>query len=304
MGTGLSSRPRFDAKSTKEAEAFFVDSLEKWREAQNLDEFILVGHSMGGYLASVYTMKYPERVKHLVMVCPAGVGQRPDGWQPPESLRSPWTLRGQLYRFAKFVWNAGATPGGIIRLMGPWGPGMVEKYTRRRFRTGHHLMEEEIDAFHRYMYGILAAKGSGEYALRHILEPFAFPRDPLELRMKTLSVPITFIYGDQDWMDPKAAERVVASIKDARGSKSPGDLKVIMTPSAGHYPFLDQPGIFLHDLLDACGHHLPVDLRNSVKKVADKHPLVTGAPFDTKEEMDKEMKSDPAAAEAHMASDM
>jgi hypothetical protein len=39
----------------------------------------------------------------------------------------------------------------------------------------------------------VAAPGSGEFALRHILAPFAWPRAPLEERMQQLEVPITFI---------------------------------------------------------------------------------------------------------------
>lgn len=31
-------------------------------------------------------------------MCPAGVGRKPEDWQPPEVLRNPWTVRGQLFR--------------------------------------------------------------------------------------------------------------------------------------------------------------------------------------------------------------
>ena len=33
LGCGLSSRPKFTASSLLETEAFFVDSLEAWRES-------------------------------------------------------------------------------------------------------------------------------------------------------------------------------------------------------------------------------------------------------------------------------
>ena len=40
-----------------ETEAWFIDSFEEWRKAKNLDKFVLLGHSFGGYVASKYALK-------------------------------------------------------------------------------------------------------------------------------------------------------------------------------------------------------------------------------------------------------
>jgi hypothetical protein len=40
-----------------ETEAWFIDSFEEWRKAKNLTNFILLGHSFGGYVASKYALK-------------------------------------------------------------------------------------------------------------------------------------------------------------------------------------------------------------------------------------------------------
>ncbi|ODV94813.1 hypothetical protein PACTADRAFT_50673, partial [Pachysolen tannophilus NRRL Y-2460] len=80
LGFGLSSRPNFpknDCKTIEDvckSEDFFVDSLEQWRKARNLDKFVLIGHSLGGYLSSCYTLKYgKDHVEKLVLISPVGV---------------------------------------------------------------------------------------------------------------------------------------------------------------------------------------------------------------------------------------
>ena len=66
-------RPTFRAKSREDAEGFFLTALDRWREAIGIDKMVLVGHSLGGYLAATYALQHPQHVQHLVLVCPAGV---------------------------------------------------------------------------------------------------------------------------------------------------------------------------------------------------------------------------------------
>ena len=63
-------------------------------------------------------------------------------------------------------------------------------------------------------------------------------------------VPVTFIYGEGDWMDPKGGARVCKEIREERGQLTPADLQVTSIPQAGHYPFLDQPDLFMKALLE------------------------------------------------------
>ena len=60
LGMGRSARVPFKVKSKKsdiegrvrEAEGFFIDSLEEWRQKMNLEQMTLVGHSLGSCLSS------------------------------------------------------------------------------------------------------------------------------------------------------------------------------------------------------------------------------------------------------------
>lgn len=59
-GFGRSSRPSFSTDAMT-AEKQLVRSIEEWRREMNLPKIILLGHSMGGFLATSYTMSYPDR---------------------------------------------------------------------------------------------------------------------------------------------------------------------------------------------------------------------------------------------------
>jgi abhydrolase domain-containing protein 4 len=69
LGFGRSSRPKFSSNPI-EAENQFVDSIEGWRKEMKLDKIILLGHSFGGYLATLYSIKYPMFVKALILADP------------------------------------------------------------------------------------------------------------------------------------------------------------------------------------------------------------------------------------------
>jgi cardiolipin-specific phospholipase len=77
---GSSSRPEDfkyevdDCFSAQETIDYFVDYLEKWRLAMdNLTDFILAGHSFGGYVVGNYALKYHQHIKKLLLLSPIGI---------------------------------------------------------------------------------------------------------------------------------------------------------------------------------------------------------------------------------------
>lgn len=142
LGWGGSSRPDFTCKSTEETEAWFIDSFEEWRKAKNLSNFILLGHSFGGYVAAKYALQHPEHVQHLILVGPAGFSSETEHsseWLT--KFRATW--KGML---VNHLWESNFTPQRIVRGLGPWGPGLVQRYTSARFgshSTGELLTEQE-----------------------------------------------------------------------------------------------------------------------------------------------------------------
>lgn len=55
FGIGLSSRGDWhDNKTPEEAGNYYINAVEEWRKKVGLSEFILAGHSFGGYISALY----------------------------------------------------------------------------------------------------------------------------------------------------------------------------------------------------------------------------------------------------------
>ncbi|KAL1648508.1 hypothetical protein SLS58_002263 [Diplodia intermedia] len=293
LGMGRSSRPpfRIQAKDRQgkvtEAENWFIDALEEWRVKKGIGRMTLLGHSMGGYMATAYALKYPNSLEKLILVSPVGIPEDPSAIKseipelPANPLRdqnialdssadiSPSSVQQtddnnrkplrQTPKWLVHLWEANISPFSIIRMAGPLGPRLTSGWTSRVFS---HLPQNEALALHDYSYSLFRQRGSGEYALAHILAPGAFARDPLINRIHKIGrqegekgVPVTFMYGDHDWMDVnggRAAEKIIKaeSAKALEGKsddekrKDNGDAKVVVIEKAGHHLYIDNPERF------------------------------------------------------------
>lgn len=144
LGFGRSSRPKFSTDAMV-AEQQLVRSIEEWRREMKINNMILLGHSMGGFLATSYTMSYPDRVKHLILADPWGFPER------PKELSSPLWVKA----IAKLYGNA--NPLWILRAAGSYGQWVVQK-TRpdilRKFSevVGEHSPDNGENVMAQYIY--------------------------------------------------------------------------------------------------------------------------------------------------------
>lgn len=93
LGMGRSSRPPYKVHAKdkegkiKEAENWFIDALEEWRVKRGIEKFTLLGHSLGGYLAVAYALKYPGHLNKLILASPVGIPEDP--YAVSEDMPSP-----------------------------------------------------------------------------------------------------------------------------------------------------------------------------------------------------------------------
>lgn len=110
-GFGRSTRKPFPLNPVH-VEQEYVNNLEIWRQAVGLERFVLLGHSFGAYLACAYTLRYPSRVRHLILVDPWGFASPPS----VEELQ-------QKFKQSSWFWRAVGKlkPFTLVRAAGPWG---------------------------------------------------------------------------------------------------------------------------------------------------------------------------------------
>lgn len=84
----------------------------------DLSNFILAGHSFGGYTCGLYASKYHRYIKKLLMLSPAGVPVMPENFNFDEELAkfpAERRLPKFVYKFNKFVWNKQISPFDMMR---------------------------------------------------------------------------------------------------------------------------------------------------------------------------------------------
>ncbi|XP_050542632.1 (Lyso)-N-acylphosphatidylethanolamine lipase [Daktulosphaira vitifoliae] len=224
LGFGRSSRPQFSSNSEK-IEKQFVNSIEKWRTEMKIEKCILLGHSFGGYLATAYTLQYPERVQHLILV---------DPWGFPEERKNhhknvPWWVKGIFYVIKPL------NPLWPVRFAGPFGNWIVANLRSDILMKYEPILGDKTSIIGDYIYQCNSQRPTGESAFHHLLKGFGWAKNPMIKRFHDIhnEVPITFIYGQDTWMDQSIADVV-------KKERLNGVVNIEKIPNAGHHVFADQ----------------------------------------------------------------
>ena len=80
IGMGLSSRPQITFTSPVQCESYFIGIYHLFIKSLFFEgrfnikkEYYLCGHSLGGFLCSRYMLLYPEGIKRVLLLSPAGI---------------------------------------------------------------------------------------------------------------------------------------------------------------------------------------------------------------------------------------
>jgi len=230
-----------------------VDDLEALRQQLGEEKLVLLTHSMGAATAMGYLMRYPERVRGLVLTAPMvpAEGERsaleapldPDLLTPEEQAQADarfaafWA--GEQQRVAQVKARLAPAPsstaGSDRYLTDQWHIefGGVNLYHVERWSQvmgGKNLFKQEVaDA-------IMADREAWQRWLKGFRPALASFRGPVDVVM-----------GDTDFTDPGAGlwRKVLQRV---------GNAKLTVLPEAGHAYWIDQPGLS-HGALEAALQH-------------------------------------------------
>ena len=182
----------------------------------HMDEAVLVGHSAGGRIAALTALRYPQRVRALVLVAPAvGAGSGRPEWLKP-LLRTP-----QMRRLGPL----------LVRSISSSGPDTI----RLAWHDPERITKEIMAGYSKPLQVEDWDRALWEYTISQRAED-------LVPRLQEMRVPVMVITGDDDRIvPPDHSADLVNRLPDAR---------LVVIPQCGHLPHEERPNEFMDAVAD------------------------------------------------------
>ncbi|HEV7844536.1 MAG TPA: alpha/beta hydrolase [Pyrinomonadaceae bacterium] len=165
VGFGQSDKPLINYRV-----GTYVDFLDRFYGELKIERATLVGNSMGGWVAALYTIAHPERVERLVLVDAAGFAPPKDFDVKELAGLNPSTREGMRSLASRVIYN------------------------KQLYATN-----DAIDL----MLAQRMAAGDG-YTIQSLIESIARREDMLDGRLSAIRKPTLIIWGRNDGLTPLA----------------------------------------------------------------------------------------------------
>lgn len=210
LGHGKSRKPdKLDDYTIENVFAHF----SAWINSLQLEEpLILVGHSLGGYLSIQYALRYPQRVRALV-------------------LGDPFLSLAQLPFYLRLHYRYPIFNPAMLEHLPEWIFRRVIDLTSLSIRNGYVLTEEvRMQTAADYKRA-----NPGIFNILHTVQD-------LTSRLSSVSRSTLLLWGERDQtLAPAFFEKILKAIPNASGSGIPG---------AGHVPHQSHPAEFNRRVLE------------------------------------------------------
>lgn len=202
-----------------------LSDIERIRQILGKEKLILVGHSWGGFLASLYAAEFPEHVQALVLIAPADVLVMPSGRDSlfeqiklllPEEMKADYAA--YLERYLDFGSLFAKNEAELVAL----NDEMARYYNAAYENKG--LAPTQADDRVR----------SGGWMVQAMYMSLGLEHD-YRATLKKVTVPVLVLHGDKDLQSEGASRQYVETFQNA-------EFRVIK--NAGHFMFNEQPDAF------------------------------------------------------------
>ncbi|KAL4483294.1 hypothetical protein ABPG72_007936 [Tetrahymena utriculariae] len=249
IGMGLSDRQNFNVDNdTRSIIDFFVESINQWRIQLSLEQFVLVGHSFGGYVSANYTVKYSEQVTELFLLSPmAGTQINPfenliDENDFQRYANNQPFLQKMILKYVRKQHNTKTTIQDLTRKWFVPSKFIIGKALNKKIHTTN---KTEMQLWQNYFNVLYQLPESTDHYI-HGLITFPFIQAKLSIEqqfeenLNKISQTVHFYFGDSDWMDSTGCIRLSKKLKST--------FRYIQ--NASHQLYFDQPQTIANLLLN------------------------------------------------------
>jgi pimeloyl-ACP methyl ester carboxylesterase len=204
--------------------SFYAEQIKCLADKLNLKKFTLAGHSMGGQIAIMFSLKYPDRLDKLVLASPAGIEEFEKG--EGDWLRSVITKNG-----IKKTYEDGVRRN-LANNFYSWDNSKWEWMVEERVRMSK-------------------AKDFDEFTYTVVRSVNAMLDEPTFDKLQNISVPALIIYGKYDGLIPNPyLNPGFTSDVFKRGAEQIPKCKLYEIDKCGHMLQIEKPEEFSKAVLD------------------------------------------------------
>ncbi|SDR78516.1 alpha/beta fold hydrolase [Christiangramia echinicola] len=203
-GYGQSSRSK-----TNYSLAEYTDILNALAEKMELENVILVGHSMGGQIAMHSVLKYPEAYEKLILIAPAGI----ETFTEQEAT----------------VMKTAYTPAMVVNAS--------DEQVLANYKMNFHSFPEDAQSMVDDRIKMKSAEDFPAYAETVVNNIHAMLEEPVIHEIKNIEIPVLMIFGKNDMLIPNKYFHPSESIESLieTSEEKFQDLEVKIIDEAGHF---------------------------------------------------------------------
>ena len=202
---------------------YYADVVNEFADTLQLEKFNLAGHSMGGQIAIVYGLSWPERINNLILFAPAGFERFTSGqkrWL--EDVMTPVLVKSTTYEAIEtnLAYNFYNMP------------------PEAEFMIIDRMAMRGAKDFDLYCYAVSKSVGG-------------MVNEPIIDKLEELQPPTLIFFGENDNLIPNRYLNPGSTRKIAEtGAGLIPNSKLIMIPKCGHFVMFEKPDDIPQQIID------------------------------------------------------